>query len=106
MKISYDYSDFLSELKEELELGVLTPDSEVQILRSENTLFDDYRVVVDWYYNDDTMEELLNEDDFEDINDIKEVYQLKKRYTADKPNLTTVKLKDLLEELEDVDSIL
>ncbi len=48
MKTSYDYSDLLTELKEEIEDGVLTLEDNIKIVRYDG---DDtkYRPIIDWY---------------------------------------------------------
>ena len=102
MKKHYDYTDLLSQFDEELSAATIKLDSEVQTLRSENPAFDDYRPVVDRYYDDDFMMEILNGYDFDDK---KELSPDKKQYLLDKPNLTTVKFKDLIKELKDLNSI-
>ena len=43
----YDYSDLIKEIKEELEDGILKPDSIVQILRDKTQSV--YHPIIDWY---------------------------------------------------------
>ena len=57
MKISYDYSEFLQELKEELQIGTLDLSSDILIVRSDQTLIGNYQPIIDWYYSDDEPEE-------------------------------------------------
>lgn len=105
MKYSYDYSDLLSELQEEVDEGILSDDSEVQILRKDETIFKDYKPIIDWFYNDTLMEEMLIPDIFDDKEDLEDKARLKELYTVNQPKLQSVKLIDLIEELEKVNSI-
>lgn len=87
-KISYDYSDLISELSEELSDGILSIDDTIQILRSDEEITRYYRPVIDWYYSDDRMAECLNLDTFN-----------RRQYEQDKPKLISVSVKDCLSEL-------
>lgn len=48
MKYSYDYEDLLSELKSDVWEGLIKED--VFIVRSDKSLSDGYRPIVDYYY--------------------------------------------------------
>ncbi len=52
MKTSYDYSDFLEELREKIEEGTLSLEDNIKIVRYDR---DDtkYRPILEWYYEDD-----------------------------------------------------
>lgn len=88
-KLSYDYEDLIKELNEELRDGILQPDSFIQILRN------DKGFIVDWNYDEQHMEWLKDELP-------KKIW---KQYEKDKPNLESVRLKDVLEEMVEVNSI-
>lgn len=87
-KISYDYSDLISELSEELSDGILSIDDTIQILRSDEEITRYYRPVIDWYYSDEKMAECL---DLDRSN--------RRQYEQDKPKLISVSVKDCLSEL-------
>lgn len=104
MKIKYNYSEIITELEEEIEDGILTLDDTIQILRDDKTLYDNYYVVVDWYYSDDTMMEIIKEIenciDIECRNDKKAI----EIYFEDKENLEEVTVREILSELIEVNS--
>jgi hypothetical protein len=54
MRITYDYSEFLQEFREELYECALSLEDEVLVLRGK-PLPDGYRPVIDWYYDEDVM---------------------------------------------------
>ena len=87
-KISYDYSDLISELNEELRDGILSIDDTIQILRADEEITRYYRPVVDWYYSDEKMAEYL---DLDDSN--------RRQYEQDKSKLISISVKDCLSEL-------
>lgn len=69
MKISYDYSEFLKEMQEELEAGTLTLDDEIFIVRKMRTVEHfgkvfNYNSIIDWYYLTD---EIIDGDKVEKI---------------------------------------
>ena len=85
MKISYDYSEFLKEMQEELEDGALTLDDEIFIARKMRTVEHygkvyTYNSIIDWYYLTD---EILEGDKVEKI-----------------------KVKDFIEEMEEMNRII
>ena len=94
LKLSYDYSDLIAELKEEQEDGILSVTDDIQILRSQEPLYWDYYPIIDWYYNDKTMKKeiLSNRDE-------------RKEYEKDKPRLETITLGDCLSEMGKLNQI-
>ena len=102
-KFSYDYSDLIKEIKEELEDGILKPDSIVQILRDETRSV--YHPITDWYYS----ENKIVEDTTIEFDDTEEVKQFKReyisRYLDDKPRLQLMTVSAMLVEMEDVNKI-
>ena len=102
-KFSYDYSDLIKEIKEELEDGILKPDSIVQILRDETRSV--YHPIIDWYYS----ENKIVEDTTIEFDDTEEVKQFKReyisRYLDDKPRLQLMTVSAMLVEMEDVNKI-
>ena len=102
-KFSYDYSDMIQEIKEDLEDGILKPDSIVQILRDETRSV--YHPIIDWYYS----ENKIVEDTTIEFDDTEEVKQFKReyisRYLDDKPRLQLMTVSAMLVEMEDVNKI-
>lgn len=95
MKISYDYEELIQELKEELEDGILTLESTIQVLRSEQPLFD-YYPIKDWYYE----HEMMVSDYQSELS--KEEYRL---YLIDRPSLIALTVREVLEEMIEKNSI-
>ena len=50
---SYDYDELLCDLEDELETSDLHKTSYIQILRSEEPVFGDYKAIIDYYYEDE-----------------------------------------------------
>ena len=59
MNISYDYTDLLNELKDDLHEGLIKPNDYIKIVRGDER--NGYRPIIDFYYNDDTPEEEYEE---------------------------------------------
>ena len=102
-KFSYDYSDLIQEIKEELEDGILKPDSIVQILRDETQSV--YHPIIDWYYSEDKIVEdtTIEFDDSESDKELKREYI--SRYLDDKPRLQLMTVSAMLVEMEDMNKI-
>ena len=102
-KFSYDYSDLIKEMKEELEDGILKPDSIVQILRDETQSV--YHPIIDWYYEDKKVVEdtKIEFDDTEEDKQFKREYI--SRYLDDKPRLQLMTVSAMLVEIEDMNKI-
>lgn len=102
-KFSYDYSDLIKEIKEELEDGLLKPDSIVQILRDETRSV--YHPIIDWYYDDKKVVEdtTIEFDDSESVKELKREYI--SRYLDDKPRLQLMTVAAMLVEMEDMNII-
>ena len=78
-KISYDYEEFLNEFREEIEDGILSLESEVAILRHSDERFNGaYAPIIDWWYLED----------------------------VEKDNFEIISVKNLLDEMEKVNSVL
>lgn len=101
MKISYDYEEIIQELKEELKDGMFTLSDTIQVLRSDNTIEDGYRPIIDWYYDDMVMAETLANDLLDDEEDLEEKRNLKKQYENDKLYLESITVKQCLNEMEE-----
>ena len=84
MKISYDYSEMIKEIKEELEFGTLTLDEDIYIVRKMRTVEHfgkvfNYNSIIDWYFLSDV---ILDGDEVEKI-----------------------KVKDFLDEIEQMNTV-
>ena len=53
---SYDYSEFITEFRYELEDEVLSSSDHIVIVRSHKPAFNDYYPIIDWYYIADKIE--------------------------------------------------
>lgn len=103
-KLSYDYTDMIQELKEELEDKILKPDSIIQILRDTQT-HSEYSPIIDWYYSDDKVIEdtKIEFDDTDKDKEFKREYI--DRYKGDKPFLKQATVTAVLTEMEDMNRI-
>lgn len=114
MKISYN--GLIKEINSEVEEGVLSPNDTIQILRDETPAFENYFKVIDWYYDDFIMQEELDtpleemylpeefsDEEWKDMK--KEQEELKVQYFEDKPKLTSVKVKDILTEMKQMQKL-
>ena len=90
-------------MKEDLEDGILKPDSIVQILRDETQSV--YHPIIDWYYDDKKVVEdtTIQFDDSESDKELKREYI--SRYLDDKPKLQCITVSAMLVEMEDMNKI-
>lgn len=95
MKISYDYSELLQEIKEEVEDGIILVTDSIQVLRGKKLPGTDYSPIIDWYYSEEVMEE-----------DLKEYPELKEQYEKDKPFLEKMWIADATAEMMEWDKVL
>ncbi len=100
MELSYDYSKLIYMIKHEIS-ELINPDDELQILRGEH-LGNNYYPVVDYYYADEIMQEIYNEN--ERLSEYPQMLKEKFRYEKLKSQLKTVKVEDFLNELKKVHS--
>jgi hypothetical protein len=91
MRITYDYSEFLQEFREELYECALSLEDEVLVLRGK-PLPDGYRPVIDWYYDEDVMLDMLA--DAEITNEAREEFNRVYDF------LEPIKVKDLIVEMK------
>lgn len=94
MRISYDYTELIEELHEELRDDTLSLDSHIQILRSPNEIWRGYRPIIDWYYEDSTMR-VIGLDDEDRVS-----------YQEDKPHLIEATVGDVLKEVSKFSDVL
>lgn len=102
-KISYDYSDLIQELNEEIADGILKNDSIIQVLRDKTKSV--YHPIIDWYYSEDKIVEdaTIEFDDSEAYKELKREYI--SRYLDDKPNLELSTVAAILIEMEEMNKI-
>ncbi len=113
---SYDYGELLSELKGDLERGLLVPESIIGIVRKEESLRLsglNYHPICDYYYPDafehDTPDELYNRDEFteEEWAALQEEYDKNlEQYKKDLPRIENVTVTAAITEMERWHSIL
>lgn len=105
MNISYDYEELIEELSLQVAEGSLKPDDTVQVLRHDVSP-DLPGIVDDYYYSHDKMVEIMwiEPDDEEEVVTVKETQW--EAYEGIRHLLEPIKVKDLLEELKEIDKIL
>lgn len=59
--MKYNYTDILEEINEDVENGILGLEDDLYVIRKTEPLFDDYRPILDYEYQD------IPEDSFEKI---------------------------------------
>ena len=104
MKLSYDYTELIQEIKQEINEGILTLNDKIQILRGPSQ--NDYKPIIDWYYNHHTMSKDLTPDIYDNENEIAKLNLLKKQYKTDKPNLITITVAAALKEMKRLNKII
>lgn len=102
-KISYDYSELIQELNEEIADGILKNNSVIQVLRDKTKSV--YHPVIDWYYSEDKIVEdtTIEFDDSEADKELKREYL--SRYLDDKPNLELSTVSAILVEMKGMNII-
>lgn len=111
------YEEFIAEINEEVEEGSLTLKDSIQILRDSKALINDYCPIIDWYYDEYTMKEELSisleemylkeefsKEEWQEMKKEQEAY--KKQYESDQSNLITMKVKDVLTEMKQIQKLL
>lgn len=116
MHISYDYSELIQELTEDIDDKILTENDTIQILRGKNIgpvthygvpKIIAYKPIIDWYYNDDFMVSLIKETptDMLDGNEI-DLNRIQGDYEKNAPLLEKITVKDCLLEMRSMSGIL
>lgn len=94
-----DYSVIQKEINEEISDGFLKLTTIVQVLRSDNPIYDDYRPIVDWYYNDKTqMNGFVILPNYSNIVRRK-LREEKIKYLAIQHKLEEIKVEELIREM-------
>lgn len=112
-----NYKDLIAEITEEVTEGTLTEGDSIQILRADKPVFQDYCPIIDWYYDayvmkeelETSMEEMYMEEEFtkeEWKQMLAEQEEFKKQYQEDQDKLVTMKVKDVLTEMKQMQKLL
>jgi len=108
-KDPYHYRELISELNELVSAGDLFPEDEIQILRDISDNRGNYHPIIAWYYNRNDMADIADEilETLEDLDgratfrhaaDPEEIADML-QYIIDMPDLTVMKVSDVLREL-------
>ena len=57
MNFSYDYSELIDEIKSDLSEGLINLSDTIKVIRSHKITYEDYRPIIDYYYDDDQPKE-------------------------------------------------
>lgn len=115
-KLIENYKALAAELNDNLTEGVLTQKDEIQILRGEKPVFQEYCAIEDWYFDAFVMEEEIgtpleemylkeefSEEEWKEMK--KEQAEYKEQYEKDQPKLITMTVKDVLTELKQMQKL-
>lgn len=117
MKLSYDYSELIRELGEEMSSGELSPGDDILILRSDDPVSSsmdsrdlliarglglnvDYHPIVDWYYDDLATERDLKPSPDDRPSDAAKIRIYRSQFDLDRPKMKIAKVRDVLSEME------
>ncbi len=111
-----NYKALIEEISDEVKEGFLTEKDRIQILRSEQPVFQDYCPIIDWYHDSHAMEEELAlpleemymEEEFskEEWKEMKEdLAGYKKKYEADRDKLEEITVKAALTEMKQMQKL-
>lgn len=101
MNKQIDYQELIDELKDDVGFGVLTNTSIIQILRHEDSDSDGYSEILDWYYNNETMNLELSPEPGESKEDSEERLLIRTQYLQDKNRLEEITVEQCLAEMFD-----
>ncbi len=111
-----NYKGLMQEINEEVKEGVITQNDTIQVLRDDTPIFQEYCPIIDWYYDAFTMkeeletpmEEMYLPEEFskeEWASMVKEQAEYKAQYQSDQPKLTSMKVKDVLTEMKQMQKL-
>lgn len=111
-----DYKAIIAELNEEIAEGVLGQKDEIQVLRADTPVFQEYCPIRDWYYDafamkeelETPLEEMYMKEEFseEEWKEMaKEQKEYKAQYEQDQPKLQTMSVKDVLTEMKQMQKL-
>ena len=108
-KLSYDYSELIQELHEEIADGILKYDDIIQIVRGETIEeMGDYEPIIDWYYNNKCQMDDLKIEIFDDGEDIEMKNKIREQYEKDiqSGKLESCTVNAALVEMEDMNKLI
>ncbi len=111
MNINYDYTDLLDELKEDIEDGILQLDEEIQILRQDKAIGDNYFPILDYYYSHERMLSIFDPENFYEDTDAQgditnfddefaNLEEERELYEQDREFLVLAKVSEVMEEMQ------
>lgn len=115
--MNINYKELIAEINDEVTEGILALEDTLQVVREKTPVYENYCAVIDWYYDDFTMNEELNTpleemylpEEFteEEWTQMKADRQaLKEQYEADRSSLQTMKVKEILTEMKQMQKLL
>lgn len=103
MKISHDYREFLTELQEEIDDGMLTLASRIRILRAANPDASVYSPIIDWSYTN--TDDLLLPDLFDDADTKAWLRSERQEWMAEDKFAEEMTVEEVINELLQMDDI-
>ena len=103
-KLSYDYSEMMERIKEDIAKGILKLEDIIQILRGD--IREGYKPIIDWYYEYEKTLADITPNEWDDEKDIIMKRKIARRYEEELPKLTTATVLDVLTEMEEMNKIL
>lgn len=103
-KLSYDYSEMMEGIKEDIAEGILKLEDTIQILRGD--IREGYAPIIDWYYEHEKTLADITPNEWDDEKDIIMKRKIARRYEEELPKLTTSTVLDVLTEMEKMNKIL
>ncbi len=110
--IRYVYNEFITEIYKDIKNEALSYEDYIQILRGptrsatvpNRTEVFFYAPIVNWYYDTQTMEEIIMGIEHSDYDERIDSIELE-RYLRDKNRLETITVRDFLEEIKRMNKI-
>lgn len=110
-KMISDYKAMIEDITAEVTEGMISEKNMIQVLREAKAIVQDYRPIIDWYYDADTMqdevgipfEEMYMEDEYpkEEMAEMKKQFlAYKAQYEAEKDKLEEISVKAALTEMK------
>ncbi|MCQ2510649.1 MAG: hypothetical protein MJ116_09335 [Lachnospiraceae bacterium] len=110
------YKLLIEDISEQVKEGIITENDKIQVLRTDKPMMQDYRPIVDWYYDAFTMkeeietplEEMYMEEEFtkEEWKEMHEdLEKYKKQYLSEKDKLEEMGVKAALTEMKQMQKL-
>lgn len=101
--VHYDYTKMIAEIAEEIVAG-LSRDDEIQILRG-RPRESGYRPILDWYFKEDEMYLLCSPEDDDTVAGLRVKRHALRHYESVKPKLETIRVSDMMAEMEELNTL-